>query len=146
MSGCFQKPSPKVSWVIIRLGAEPELHRFGWRKTFPGHTNRNWGILGIIRDAAGHPLIKWLPRAPSSPLHIGVNCKQKLLLVWSAVVMILSLPPASPPPPVLLRSLTVSTCGRDKQVWTSVERCGSSCTFPEKSNQISVRTSTYSLF
>lgn len=74
-----------------------------------GHTSRNWGILGIISHAGGHPLIKWLPLCvpPALPLMsyllTGANCKQKLVVVWSGVVMIpaLSHAPASPPLPIL---------------------------------------------
>lgn len=91
-----RSPRPCREWLLsslLRFCLSPTPRRFGWRKAFPGHTSRDGGILGIIRHAGGRPLIKWLLGVASSPLLIGVNCKQKLLVVWSAVVMILSPPP-----------------------------------------------------
>lgn len=73
-----------------------------------GYTIRNRGILGMISRAGGHPLIKWLPLCPPclplvSYLLTGANCKQKLFVVWSSVVMIPALSHAliSPPLPIL---------------------------------------------
>lgn len=56
-----RNPRPCCEWLpssLLRFCLSPTPRRFGWRKAFPGHTSRDGGILGIIRHAGGHPLIK----------------------------------------------------------------------------------------